>query len=303
MTTEVLFSPKLLHDFDRLKGFFSGEKELRKINHLSKESIVLPKKRSLYFDRFQVVWIIIIAPYKHLYSVFTWAIAHLLHCLCLESASRYLFVASEHMTREWEYLWSQWKYGSRLLVPTINTYQLNTSDVYSLSSTRREHLPLPILRNSLSHLLRKVNFSRIHGGICHGGTCWFNYLFTKGHKEKRDKSIVQLAVSVAKLFEHGQPRQAGLIQSLYGLENALLYENRRMDYRVPFHNNQALADGVYYLRFYVHAISYIKCGKDQLIWDPGIGLVQIENAKQLNEIVAQYKNEKFEGYFLNRMLF
>lgn len=312
MTTSLqTFSPKLLQDFTQLKAFFSGKNELQELDKLPRDAFVRPSKDHLYYNRFYVTWIILSTPFKFIAFVFFSTIAYLLECLTLTSLSRPLSVLSKHIHRDLDYLQTQALFGSRFLLPSLNDYQLYHCDIYSLPPIKRESLPLPLLREALPPQFKKVNFSRIGKGLCHGGVNWFNYLFLKGKREtglqKRTKSVAEYATAIAKSFEYGQPRQAALIQSLYGVEKDLLNLNKKfcffiedvskdIDKILPY--TKKLRNGVYYFKVSDHVFSYIKSGKEELVWDPTKGLIELQKPQDLLDILQLYLKPEIDKIFV-----
>jgi len=265
------FSPQLLNNFDELKNFFNGEKEVQKLKQFS----ILPSKNELYYNRWQVVWICITHPFKLILSVFI----RTLSLLCFSSRlSKTMHIYALHLEREFDHVWTQFQYGKRLLVPSFNDYQLSSSDIYTLPPIRRENLLLPLLRENLYYKLKKVNFDRIGCGLCHGGVYWFNYLYLKAQKETSLEGK-NLLIAVAKQFELGQPKQAALLQSLYGLAEDLLdVESEHKE------DIQDLPPGIYYVQIGKnHAVSYIKTETEEFLWNPSKGLISIEKTQEAFE--------------------
>nr|NGX38648.1 hypothetical protein [Chlamydiota bacterium] len=194
-------------------------------------------------------------------------------------------------------------YGKRLLITTINDYRADLSYIFSLPSIKRSKILNPLIRENLHPKINQINFDSIGKGLCHGAVSWFNYVFLRGMESQlaqNTTSIIEYGRAVAKQFENGQPPQAALIQSLYGLQTKLL----DIDEFVQDCKPENLPNGVYYLKLPDHAVSYLKFNDAQMIWDPNQGLIEIENSEQLKESIQYYlKGRKDQSiYFVFQAL-
>ncbi len=125
----------------------------------------------------------------------------------------------------------------------------------------------------------------------------------KGIKESKLNeecvSFVDYARAVSKLFEKGQPRQAAILQSLYGLQTDLV-DIEEMVYEIPPSEIKSkellrkVPDGLYHLKFPKHSVSYIKFGKEEMVMDPLVGLIRIEEPEHLLDIIHKYTKD-FQG--------
>lgn len=253
----MTYSPALINNFQQLKTLFTGENELAELDRLSEAELIRPKDYR-YFNRWQVIWIIVTAPFAVIAFIFLKAMSF----LCW---SNRLDLIARRTIRNIDYLQTQWRFGSSLWVPTDNEYRSDLNDVFDLPSVKRKTILDPLIQSHLHDKLKKVNYNRIGKGLCWGASHWFNFLVLKKMAQTH-LSIEQVLVAVAKLFEEGQPRQAALLQSFYGLELDLLDLSS-----VAVENNEK--DGVYVLSSEEHCISYIKWHGKEFVWDACDGLI------------------------------
>lgn len=288
MNTTAPFTLDLLGNFEALKQrYFTGDKELEA---LAKQSI----DKSLYMDRWKVVWILVSFPFKFISAVVISAFKSLLDCSCLSEAVKldvedtYLF-GFEDLNR----LFYSIYWGSQFKLPSINEYQIQDSDIYKLKPIPKSEIPDPKIRENLHPEIKKASFSsRVGKGLCHGGVSWFNYLFLKGLNRSKladqCESYTEYGERIASLFVNGQPKQAGLIQSLYGIEK-VLFPIEKKPYSIFTRDEfKGLPDGVYYVNIGKHAISYVKAKKEQFVWDPDVGFIEIKKP----EDVVSFNGEK-----------
>ncbi len=262
----MIYSPTLINDFRQLKTLFTAENELAEMDKIPEVELVRPSDY-LYYNRWQVALILITAPLAIVTYLFLKTVALVLWSYQINLLAR-------RALRPIDYLISQWRFGCALWVPSVNEYRLDLTDVFNLSSVKRGEIPDPFIKARLHRKLNRVNFDRIGRGVCWGSCHWFNYLLLKRLKTQ---PIEKAIVAVAKQFEEGQPRQAALIQSFYGLELDLLdLSSTRV-----FDRNQ---DGVYLLSSNDHCVSYIQWEGKEFVWEPCEGLIYLRASENLPKI-------------------
>jgi len=268
----MTYSPALIHDFRLLKPLFSGEKELLEIGR---------SNGAPYFNRWQVVWIITTLPFTSIAFIFLKAMAMLMR-------SNRLHLLAHHAFRNVDYLYTRWKLGDSLWIPTDNSYQSHLSNIVDLPSIKRKEILDPFIRGKLHPDLKKVKYNLMDKGLCWGACHWFNFLLLK--------SGIKRLISVAKQFEQGQPTQAALLQSFVGLELDLLDLSIKTIDWIPRDDvctkRELLKDGVYVIKSQEHAISYIKWKGKEFIWDPRDGLIAIDSKAILLSIIDDTLGEK-----------
>lgn len=253
--------------FSQLKPLFTGEKELLEIRRS-----VPAVKNALYFNRWQVVWILATLPFTTIAFLFLKAMAMLFR-------SNRLHLLAQHTFRNVDYLWAQWKFGSSLWVPTENGYRVDLSNIVDLPSIKRTEIADPLIKLKLHPDLKKVKFNLMDKGLCWGACFWFNFLLLK--------SGMNHLFAVAKQFEQGQPCQAALLQSFVGLELDLLdLSVQTMDW-IETAKRNLLRDGIYVIKSQKHAVSYIKWEGKEFIWDPCDGLIFIDSENTLASILDE----------------
>lgn len=275
----MTYSPALINNFQQLKTLFTGEKELAELDRMPAAELIRSKDYR-YFNRWQVAWIIATAPFAVIAYIFLKALSILLW-------SNRIDLWAKRTIRNIDYLRTQWKFGSALWVATDNEYRTDLSDVFDLPSVKRKAILDPLIRTKLHRELKKVNYNRIGKGLCWGSCHWFNFLVLK-KLAKSPSNIEQILVAVAKLFENGQPRQAALLQSFFGLELDLLDL-----LSINIENNDR--DGVYVYSTEEHCISYIKWRGKEFAWDARDGLIAIDDPKIGQTIIDETIGEKKNG--------
>ncbi len=296
-SNELRFSPSLLDNFQGLKArYFSGAEQLEFLANS-------PKPTSLYLNRWKVTWMVVTAPLNYITAIFV----NILSYFTPKTCGRKLEVKSNHLfSKELNWLLTYFTWGSQFRVPSFNGYRLEDDDIYTLDSVPIEKLTDPRIRTNLHPLIRKADFhARIGKGLCHGGVSWFNYLFLKGLEGSKLASqcetYLEFGEKIASLFVDGQPKQAAILQSLHGLENRLFpLEKYLFQVEIKTDNSKEtiksltqLSDGVYYIAVGKHALSYVKAGKEQFVWNPSDGLITIANPKNL--MTALLANLPSEG--------
>lgn len=126
--SQISFTPDLLSQFFRLEQYMKGESALARIQTQAKSG---PAKGALYFNRWQVTWIVVTAPFAFIFSYFCAAVAFTTHYLCCQQTSRLFSVLSSEALRKVEQLGWQATYGKKLLVPSSNEHQFTSWDVYA----------------------------------------------------------------------------------------------------------------------------------------------------------------------------
>ncbi|NGX59584.1 MAG: hypothetical protein KR126chlam3_00736 [Chlamydiae bacterium] len=295
------FSPQLLNDVQQLKTLFTGEEEIRALEQLPTQSYVFPEGH-LYMSRWQVAWIMVTAPFRLVLYVFLKTIANFLEIFSIVGFSRKMHLRAHHLSYTFDSACNQTHYGKRLLIPLFNDYRKDISDVYTLKGIPREHILDPLIRAQLHEDNKTIEFDKF-GKLCSGSVYWFNYLFMKGIKESKLNeecvSFVDYARAVSKLFEKGQPRQAALLQSLYGLQTDLVDIEEKV-FKIPPSDIKSavllrkVPDGLYHLALPKHSVSYIKFGKEEMVMDPNVGLIRIDKPQDLLDIIHQYTKD-FQG--------
>lgn len=266
----AIFSPERLGSFSSLQELFTGREELKKIEGAP---------QTLYMSRWNITLIILTSPIRIILYVALKALG--LFSMRLE-------LEAEHLIHPLNAACNQLHYGDRLLMPILNDYRKDIDDVYEQKSVPRNEIKEPLIREKLHPKLDGVKFFW-REGLCSGSVYWFNFLFLKGKQGKL--SCSEYCQKIASLFEEGQPRQAALMQSLYGLQPELTGISERL-YEHP------VDDGVYHLGLPKHSVSYIQFGNERLIMDPAVGLIEIACDAHLKEVIEEYtKDHRGEPIF------
>lgn len=263
----MIFSPALIHDFRGLKRLFTGQGELQQMEQFSNEELARPADY-LYYNRWEVALITLSSPLILITYLF-------LEVAAIALCSNQIELLAKRVFRPIFYYNNQEKFGSSLWMPTDEEPQADLADLYDLPSVRRDEIKDPFIQAHLHRLLGKVNFNRIGKGYCWGSCQWFNYLLLK---KMKSQPLEKAVVAVAKLFEDGTPRQAILLQAFYGLESHLLdMESFQLNKKID-------RDGIYVIGSKNHAISYVRGGGKEFIFDPRDGLIVLSSPRDLSSI-------------------
>lgn len=110
-------------DFERIQALSAN------VNFLKK-----PLDNRLYFNRWQVAWMISKQPFEQVLSLFFYCMSFLSGQLNLQKISRITAVLSKQMQRNWHQLSSQWEFEKKLLVPAFNAHLTSPWSLYTLNN-------------------------------------------------------------------------------------------------------------------------------------------------------------------------
>lgn len=296
--TPAVFSPSMLNDIQQLKSLFTGSTEIKALEQLP-SSVYTHQKGQLYMSRWRIAWVLTTAPFRILLYFFFTAMEYLLNVSGLQSLARRAHAFAKYHDHCVGILDELLSFGHRLLVPMQNHYQTDLTDLFRIKPIHRKSIGDYLIRKKLHY--NYPHFDFITKGLCHGSVFWFNYLYLKGSYSprilKKYKNIIEYAKAIATFFEEGQPRQAALLQMLYGAERKILDMKTSSVLKLSFNALKSLSwvkklpDGIYYVGLPTHAISYIKQDDEQLIMDPSKGLILIERPEDLLEIIDLYAQQ------------
>ncbi|NGX40007.1 MAG: hypothetical protein KR126chlam1_01347 [Chlamydiae bacterium] len=156
--TEIYsFSPAILDKFSDFEKFCSGEQEITSIKTLSQNTELLRRETgTLYFNRWQVLWIRVTYPLRWIGSLFFSSMAKLSSCIGIESLARRCTVLSQKMSRSDEQLKHQEEYGEKLLVPASNAHTINSAGIIYYGT-----IPYTSLLNG-DPLLEALSFNNLY---------------------------------------------------------------------------------------------------------------------------------------------
>lgn len=309
------FQPSDLNHLPLLREtFFSGEPELATLDKLP-QAVYMHPAGSLYYGRFRVAWVITTLPFRWIYCIFLYSAATLIACIRLKRAANHLYLRARRWNETTDCVLRQLTWGRNLLVPAFNTYREDASYLIDYEPIPKQKLKNPAIRDALT--LPQVQFD--WPGLCHGATCWFNYLFLLGLQKQtalteRCDSVAEYMRAIGELFKDGQPLQAALLQSLYRPIHYLLlgvweaptkilkkdWDDRKK--AAQFIRN--LPEGIYHIEIPgVHALSLYTSPKETIVFDSEIGVVQIDELETLVKLIGSYIPETpavSELYFIRQ---
>jgi hypothetical protein len=307
-----IFLPTTAYNFNSLQMLFSGKSELGALKKLTRDEIEAKGREGAGF--WSITWELATGPITVVEHLFVKSAASMLDALRLTRQAKCLHLRANKILHPLGIAWQRLIHGSSLLMPSFYDCQEDTADVYSLPSVPRAAIGDKVIQSQLNPRLNKVSFDHVGKGLCHGAVRWFNYLFLKAQNDRtlraQAPSVKELAKRVATQFKEGQPRQATLLQSFYGLSYALLGIHQK-DYKLKSGEIEQLGrfikqlpGGVYDLKLPYHSVTYIKEGKEQLIWDPNHGLIQVNRTQELKTIIQDYipKGSDQSIYFAKQTL-
>ena len=296
------FHPTDLNNVHFLREkFFTGESELAALDSLPPSAYKVPKG-SLYYGSFEVVWVLTTLPFRIVYSIFLRSISALLSCAYFEKMATSIGFIAQSSEVYIDNIIRQLFWGAKRIIPSCNTYAPDARYVTRVESIQRENLKDPKIREHLTKLYDKVTFN-LEGGLCSGAVNWFNYLFLLGIYQKTRlvedcADFREYMTAISQLFKDGQPIQAALLQSLFGVDETLLgiKETKFVvaNERLKSHSDlveslDALPNGLYHIRITgIHSLSLMKAPDEILVYDPNPGLLDIETTDGLASLIESY---------------
>lgn len=331
MSGQVSFSPKIFTNHETLQSFFSGEKEIKAINSQAATAVAMQISLS------RKIAMVVKSIFSFVAGLFLYICSFplgLVHANNLYIRCKLLSIYYRYNCND---IFARRLLGKNLLVLSRNMHDLSTPDLYlaknihkdlrlsnlihcqdgsieelkngimnirkqgpNLSST--DLLMIESLESSIKSMQRgygDIKFAHLDG-VCFGMSIWFAFLYLNSYQSQ--DSLKHL-VAVAKQFENGAPRQAGLIQSLFNrldlklhsfigiptylklqVENTIkkeLLDKGNQDFFKFLHN---MENGIYYMSLQPkkgggHAMCFIKEGEHKYIFDPNTGLLNIHDEK------------------------
>lgn len=190
------FNPHIFNNFYGLERMMNGKEAIAEIEVSSKR---LPTSNSRYFPRWQITWITIKYPFERILSLFFRTISAITYALDLQKTSRFFYVLSRHMMRDWHQITAQWRFNSKfevkkdgsfeeiacasstLLVPAFNAHQLSTWDYYA-----QDPVPLDFLTDSRVTALTSHS-SNYELGVKQALKIFFREIKTPIEKKEKDR--------------------------------------------------------------------------------------------------------------------
>jgi len=249
------------------------------------------------------MWVLSTLPFRIVYSIFLRSTSALLYCAYFEKAATALGFEAQSVEIYSDSIIRQLFWGARRVVASYNTYSPDARYITEFESIPRKNLKDPLIREHLTKLYDKVTFNLGEGGLCSGAVNWFNYLFLLGFYQKTDlvencNTFVEYMTAISQIFKKGQPIQAALLQSLYGVDCPLLgiketlfsLENTSLKSRTDLINSlNTLPNGLWHIRITgIHSISLFKASDELVIFDPNVGLLNLETTDRLAEQIESY---------------
>lgn len=300
---ETQFKPSDLNNVHALRNlWFSGENEMAHLNSFSGESVrQATSVNAMGYGR--IVYVLATIPFRVTLVIFLRAVSAFLECLHCNQKALSLGFQAQDLEIPIEQAFRQLYWGSKLLVPTYNSYSKDARYLTQYADIDRSKVQNPLIRDHMTKLFSKVRMNLGEGGLCNGSVNWFNYLCLKAYSEKhqinnRCETYKEYLSLIASIFKDGQPIQAGLLQSLIGIAEPLFFlktlhfviGGERVKSEDSFIESlNSLPDGLYHVRVYeVHSISVLKAGNELLAFDPNAGLIELSGASELSSILRHY---------------
>lgn len=277
-----IFTPEIFNSEFRFRQFFQSEEEIQEIARLSR--IQRPYQKTLYYDKWQVVWIVCTTPFRMVLSLFWKALACFYEKKELYASMQHAQVKAAHQERLYRNYAKQAEFKEDLLCPASNFHQLEAEDLYKQPSLPTSSIRDPwVLDQTYARIRDRVDFFDA-GGLCAGASRWFVHLYlsTKGMFE----SPYEHMRAVGKQFEKGMPKKAALLHALnHNSTNELFpiktdFEFAKISWEQIDDPKAAIAvfnglePGCYELGTFAHRFVYIKSNDDLgFIFDPNKGVI------------------------------
>lgn len=317
------FSKQILNNFSDLQAFLSGKEEIDWISQSeNRDNRTYVSK--LYYNRWQIAWICVKAPFEWIFVLFCEAVAFLSEKLGSTRLNRVFTLLAKHHQADFSSFESQHTYGKQFLIPSRNFHHLWTCDYYNKdslpvssiedaqvkellfdTSLANEHSHSKLLKKPVEGLqiknivenLKKIHYIHfyIRNGLCRGDTSWWLYLFLS--TQHLFKNPYHHIIAVSKMFEKGVSRQAALLQQLNLAESKVLkmsfnyslnisQQQIEQNSEAAIESLKKLPAGPYGVGLHNHRIAYVKID-DQLgfVRDPNRGVIALEGPNQANELL------------------
>ncbi|MBI5345599.1 MAG: hypothetical protein HZB76_00415 [Chlamydiae bacterium] len=334
MSSQVLFNPDIFRTYETFQAFMSGEDVIKAIK--SQTATFVNTQTTLS----KKIIMVIVSSFSLIASVFLYICSYPLSLVRANNLSTRCKLLSNYFLDYCTCINNIILYfGKDLLVFANNDHDLSTSDLYLAKKVERKSISkderlikliysnmleswkekqyLPVDMLEFNENFTEVNFANLEG-ICFGMSVWFSYLYLNSYQLTQDP-LKHIQV-VAKQFENGAPRQAGLLQSLFcqlNLDNSLptllklknkkpicLDSIKSWKFYNFLNKNQ---DGVYLLRIlkigdHGHAMCYIKQNDHKYIFDPNVGLVKIDDEKTFQAFYDSQIKGKFNSVEISKLM-
>jgi|GEM_PF-4857821 hypothetical protein len=292
------------------------EREIQKLAAVAKEEI---SPTAYAYNRWFITWIKFEHTAVYLFKrIFDYSVPYFINYF--PDSTKLLQVKIEHKLAESRAPIFKELFKNNLLTRSLNVHQVENSDLYlhpDVMLRIRQFENGSFFCSSLS----AKNFLMLDG-ICSGICDWFTYLYFKTMPFYADPESHLIAV--AKMFENGAPRQAGLLQLFDRIhdkireffldfedknEGKLFFKELTENKEKSFSFIKNLPVGVFLISFSTglgtgHALRYFKIREDlEFLFDPNIGLIKLDRtcphdlAETLLQITRFLKSSKDYSYF------
>lgn len=180
-------------------------------------------------------------------------------------------------------------YGTNFLMPMVNTHRRGTEDLYCLPKCPELNPPhSPFITFKFHH----------PKGICRGISDLFLFLYLRAKEQFPSKE--NLLKAVARVFEHGAPREAAVLQQMLEepVDQALSIDSKTVAIvKDPKGNLATLCQTLFNLQegeygisafFAGHRFNWIRVGMTRYLIDPTYGCFRIEEVKTLEKFFTDH---------------
>lgn len=295
----ISFDPQVVANILNFEAFLEEqeEKELQVICSKANDSeyVEMARSQTLYFNRWQVAWIVVKAPFDMLLYLFFKCSETLLEFFEYYEMAHWSHLKALNQLSDIQSLNHHFQFQDHFLCPCFGTQNPQTSSLYNLSPIAKQNIEDPDLRD----LAPSFGLSFYHSkGSCRGICNWFLQLYTKSLPEfNYDHRVCLRAVS--EQFVEGASFAPSLLQTFLYSENGrgslelqfglltlpyndFLTQSRRVAREI---NN--LSPGIYEIGTQTHLFIFIKIDESHgFIFDPSyLGLVQLEGAEMSQRLI------------------
>lgn len=292
----ITFSPALLHSHSRFFNFFQDTDTIQKVAKESLRPRPIGYGKSLSQNPIKLHCTFALAKIKIVAAKAFRILSEILGKLGSKTAALCMKVLYNHCVGL-DLFFAFRTYGDRWLVPSVNTHQIHTWDVYSVDA-----MPLASIQDSKIKSLCFPSFLHSHieffhpKGICRGIAHRFAQLYLQ--TQKRFQDAESHAMAVAAQFTLGADRQASLLHSLCFTSSLLQFQYEQDIVISPWEKDaeqqieralKTSTSGIYIVNGYRHSLNLVKAGPDQFyLFDSNLGLIRC-NLKQTASMLMSYK--------------
>ncbi|MBI5346658.1 MAG: hypothetical protein HZB76_05915 [Chlamydiae bacterium] len=349
MSSQVLFNTNIFNSYEKFQNYMSGKDEIKAIQ--AQDTC----KANIQVSLAKKIAMVIKAPFNLIAELFFSICSFFLSVVQATNLSVRCKILSAYFSNETFRISMIFSFDKDILVLSKNMLDPSTSDLYLTKKLERkfiskdERLAKLLNSNKMDELIedmhvkfknsnqndpfvkttfeecnteyekfnkdiKDIDFGHI-SGLCFGMSVWFAYLYLNSEQSSQD--CLKHIVAVAKQFENGAPRQAGLLQNFFSryayfnnIKKLLKLQSEESiikDFAQSHIFFNKMENGVYLMSFYYnndvgHTVCFIKEGEHKYIFDPNVGLLNIDDEKTFQSFYNFYNSKKYHRIQISKLM-